>query len=52
MLNSGKKISDQKINILTCVVRRKILNETKKPYPPPPPTPFKLNGRSVTGLSI
>ena len=40
MLISGKKIRalrDKKINILTLVLsEKKILNETKKPYPPPP----------------
>ena len=40
MLNSGKKNcafhDKKKINILTCVVRKKkILNETKKHNPPP-----------------
>ena len=46
MLYSGKKIRalrDKKKNILTLVLsEKKILNETKKPYPP-----FKLNGRSL-----
>ena len=48
VLNSGKKIRalrDKKKNILTRVVRKKILNETKN-YTPPP-LPCKLNGRSL-----
>ena len=53
MLISGKKIRasrEKKINILTLVLsEKKILNETKKPYPPPPP--FKLNGRSLDILN-
>ena len=46
MLNSGKKICDKKINILTLVLsEEKILNETKKnitPPPPPPPPPLQV----------
>ena len=49
MLNSGKKIRAllYKINKYSnsCVVRKKILNETKNHNPPP----FKLNGRSLIG---
>ena len=50
MLNSGKKKSrferQKKNNILILVLSGIVfLNETKKPYPPPPP--FKLNGRSL-----
>ena len=48
MLNSGKKISrfarQKKINSNSCIVRKKISERNKKPYPPPP---FKLNGRSL-----
>jgi hypothetical protein len=39
MLNSGKKISslrDKKKNSNSCVVRKKILNETKNHNPTPP----------------
>ena len=47
MLNSGKKIRTllDKINKYSnsCVVRKKILNETKTITPP-----FKLNGRSLS----
>ena len=38
MLNSGEKfraLRDKKINILTSVVRKKILNETKNHNPRP-----------------
>ena len=45
MLNFGKKIRvlrDKKINILTRVVRKKFLNETKNHNPT-----CKLNGRSL-----
>jgi hypothetical protein len=53
MLNSGKKIRalrNKKINILTLVLsEKKILNETKNNYPPPP---FKLNGRSLIIIHI
>ena len=42
MLNAGEKNSN------SCVVRKKILNETKNHNPPPPPPPFKLNGWSLT----
>ena len=52
MLNSGKKIralSDKKINILTLLSEKKILNETKNHNPPPP---FKLNGRSLSKSTI
>ena len=48
MLNSGKKIHalrDKKNKYSnSCVVGKKILNETKNHNPPPP---FKLNGRSL-----
>ena len=48
MLNSGKKfraLRDKKNNILTLVLSKKqFLNETKIHNP----TPFKLNGRSLT----
>ena len=50
MLNSGKKIRalrDKKINILTLLSEKKILNETKNRNPP-----FKLNGRSLSRLMI
>ena len=40
MLNSGKKI------LPLVLSEENFLNETKKPYPLPP-TPFKLNGRSL-----
>jgi hypothetical protein len=41
----NSRFARQKINILTLVLsEKKILNETKKPYPPP----FKLNGRSLS----
>ena len=46
MLNSRKKncaLHDKKINILTLVSEKKILNETKNHNPP-----CKLNGRSLT----
>ena len=47
MLNSGKKIRalrDKKNKYSnSCVVRKKIWNETKKHNPPS----FKLNGRSL-----
>ena len=51
MLNSGKKISrfarQKKINILTFVLfEKKFLNEAKTI------TPCKLNGRSLTNLSL
>ena len=43
MLNSGKKFTTKKINILTLVLSgKKFLNETKNHNPP-----FKLNGRSL-----
>ena len=43
MWNSGNKFrATKKINILTCVVRKKILNETKNHNPPPPPPPFQV----------
>ena len=36
MLNSGKKICDKKINILTLMLsEKKILNETNNHNPPP-----------------
>ena len=51
MLNFGKKfraLRDKKIYSNSCVVRKnQILNETKKHNPPP--TPFKLNDRSLNG---
>ena len=52
MLNSGKTfraLCDKKKYSNSCVVRKKILYETKNhnPPPPPPPPPFKLNGRSL-----
>ena len=51
MLNSGKKIHAMrdKTNKYSnsCVVGKKILNETKNHNPP-----FKLNGRSLTKLLI
>ena len=38
----------KKNNILTLVLsEKKILNETKK-HNPPPPTPCKVNGRSLS----
>ena len=43
--NKKNKYSD------SCVVRKKILNETKNHNPPPPP-PFKLNGRSLSMLTL
>ena len=51
MLNSGKKccaLRDKKNKYsYSCVVRKKkILNETKNHNP----TPFKLNGRSLTSF--
>ena len=53
MLDSGKKICascDKKKNILTLVLsKKKILNGTKNLTPPPP---FKLNGRSLTMVSM
>ena len=53
MLNSGKKIScfaRQKNKYSnSCVVRKKISERNKKPYPPP--LPFKLNGRSLKRLN-
>ena len=49
MLNSGKKIRalrDKKNKYSNfCVVRKKNSEQNKKPYPPTPPPPFKLNGR-------
>ena len=51
MLNSGKKncaLRDKKINILTLVLsEKKILNETINHTLPSPPSPFKLNDRSL-----
>ena len=45
MLNSGKKMAlcvTKKINNLTLVLsEKKILNETKNHYPPPPPLQVK-----------
>ena len=43
MLYSGQKNKYSN----SSVVRKKILNETKQPYPPPP---CKLNGRSLKAL--
>jgi hypothetical protein len=46
MLISGKKfraLRDKKKYSNSCVVRKKISERNKKPYPPP----FKLNGRSL-----
>ena len=51
MLYSGKNFTlcaTKKINILTRVVRKKILNETKNHTPPP----CKLNGRSLTNIKL
>ena len=52
MLNFGKKIRtlrDKKNNILTLLLsEKKILNETKNHNP----TPFKLNGRSLSNIFI
>ena len=42
MLDSGKKLRDKKNKYSnSCVVRKKIMNETKTitPSPPPPPPP-------------
>ena len=56
MLNSGKIFAlyaTKKIYILTLVLsEKKFLNETNNhsTSPPPSPPPFKLNGRSLTGL--
>ena len=51
MLNSGKKICalcDKKNKYSNShVVRKKNSERNKKPYPPPP-SPFKLNGRSLS----
>ena len=50
MLHSGKKfraLRDKKNKYAnSCVVQKKILNETKNHNPPHPP--FKLNGRSLS----
>ena len=42
MLNFGEKKNSN-----SCVVRKKISEGNKKPYPPP----FKLNGRSLSQFS-
>ena len=53
MLNSRKKLRalrDKKINILTLVLsEKKFLSETKNHNPP---SPFKLNGRSLMRCTI